>query len=591
MSTNLDQAAVKNANIPFSDKNTDRTVLLIVLFVISTTLLLLTHDRNIMGSWGNFGVLLSNKISESIIVSLFLSNVLFAYLWKAQNWAKILVSAASLLFILPFASRQDPSLLDLGIQIMIFAALSLGLNIVVGLAGLLDLGYIAFFAVGAYVWGIVASPRVAEILHYFGENPAASGPATFAIGLILTVAGFMLLKVFQKRAEQLGGILGAAGFSVIALSVFCGLTVFFTKSMPSMASIVLLSLFVFSPLIIMFYHESIGKKVKSSLVIFRNTIASIVLVFGVIFIARGVLIMSSGFSDGLVATQGVDANFFWLFIPISIAAAALVGVLIGLPVLKLKGDYLAIITLALGEVIRILANNLDLYTAGSQGVTPIKTAYVPWFDSIGRSLGFTNDQLPLLFLYFLIIGLIVLIIIANIRLDKSRIGRAWIAIRDDEVAAQAMGVPLMKTKLIAFAAGASFAGVMGMIFAAKQTFVSPESFILHQSIAVLSMVILGGMGSIPGVMLGAAVITLLNLRLLPGIGEVTASVPWIPSAFDPSQYQRFIFGSILVAMMLWRPDGLLPNRRHILEQTSKEDNNDGGPTPPVDVVHASGERR
>lgn len=573
----------------------DRTIWLLVIFVISTALLLATHNRDLLQSLGSFGQLLSNKIAEAIIVSFFLSNVLFAYLWRAAPWAKILVGAGSLLFVLPYASREDPSLLDLGIQIMIFAALSLGLNIVVGLAGLLDLGYVAFFAVGAYVWGIVASPRLAEILHYFGENPAASGLLTFGIGLVLSVAGFGLLKVFAQMKNKLGGIYGALGINALALLAFYLLSMVIAGNAPSWGVMLILALISFAPLVNMLLRQSRGQKIASEVAIFRNVIASIVMVLGLVLLVRAIFILSSGFSSQLAS--GVDPNFFWLFIPLSVAAAALVGVLIGLPVLKLKGDYLAIITLALGEVIRVLANNLDLYTAGSQGLTPIKTASVPLFDSLAKQLGFANDQLPLLFLYFLVIGIIVLIILANVRLDKSRIGRAWIAIRDDEVAAQAMGVPLMQTKLIAFAAGASFAGVMGMIFAAKQTYVSPESFILNQSIAILSMVILGGMGSIPGVMLGATVITLLNLRLLPGIGEVAANIPQIPRQADPSQYQRFIFGLILVAMMLTRPEGLLPNKRRGQELHDEllhkhpDDTDDGGPTPPKSVSHSDGDQR
>ncbi|WP_104990637.1 branched-chain amino acid ABC transporter permease [Deinococcus sp. NW-56] len=501
----------------------DRTGLLLLIFLVTSALLLVSHNRDLLGTLGSLGTLLQNPIVEAIVVSLFLANVLFAYLWRAAPWAKALVGLGSLLLILPWAGQEDTSLLDLSIQIMIFAALALGLNIVVGLAGLLDLGYVAFFAVGAYTWGIFASPRFAEILRYYGENPGATNAGTLALGLFLTAVTAASMVAINRHHRRVP---------------------------PTRAS-----------------SWSFG-------------LASLGLVAGLILTARALLVLNAFRAEGLAT--GIDPNFFWLFLALSILAAAIVGVLIGLPVLRLKGDYLAIITLGLGEVIRVLANNLDLYSAGSQGITPIKSASVGWFDTLAARLGFAEDQYGLLFLYALSLLMVALILIVNVRLDRSRIGRAWIAIRDDEVAAQAMGVPLVQTKLIAFATGASFAGVMGMIFAAKQTFVSPESFNLFQSIGVLSMVILGGMGSFPGVILGAAVVTLLNLRILPGLGEATAGLSWIPQQANPGQLQRLIFGAILVAMMLLRPEGLLPSRRRTLElhhEDNQEDDSAKGTGP------------
>ncbi|MEF2277529.1 branched-chain amino acid ABC transporter permease [Deinococcus sp. YIM 134068] len=484
----------------------DRTFLLVLLFLLTSALLLVSHNPDGLERLGGLGDTLRNPIVEAVIVSLFLANVLFAYLWRAAPWAKALVGLGSLLLVLPWAGQQDTSLLDLSIQIMIFAALALGLNIVVGLAGLLDLGYVAFFAVGAYVWGIFASPRFAEILRYYGENPGGTNAATLAFGLFLTAVTAASMVYIRRRGA---------------------------RTAPTRAS-----------------TWSFG-------------LASFGLVAGILLVGRALLVLNASRAAGLA--NGIDPNFFWLFLALSVFAAAVVGVLIGLPVLRLKGDYLAIITLGLGEVIRVLANNLDLYSAGSQGITPIRSASVPWFDRAAGALGFQPDQYYLLFLYVLVLVLVALILLVNVRLDRSRIGRAWIAIRDDEIAAQAMGVPLVQTKLIAFATGASFAGVMGMVFAAKQTFVSPESFNIFQSIGVLSMVILGGMGSFPGVILGATVVTLLNLRILPGLGEATANVPWIPQQVNPGQLQRLVFGIILVAIMLLRPEGLLPNRRRVLE--------------------------
>ncbi|CAM3376247.1 branched-chain amino acid ABC transporter permease [Deinococcus saxicola] len=493
----------------------DRTIWLVLFFVVTSILLLVSHETDIMKNLGPLGDVLRNKVVEALVVSLFLANVLFAYLWKAANWAKLLVGIGSLLFVLPLAGQADTSLLDLSIQIMIFAALALGLNIVVGLAGLLDLGYVAFFAVGAYTWSIFASPRFSEVLKYYGANAGSTGSGTLAIGLVLTaVAAGSMLYIRGLHTRTAPTRLSNLSFLLAGFGLFAGITL----------------------------------------------------------VGRSVLVLFSGSAEAVA--NGINPGFFWLFLALSVMTAALVGVLIGLPVLKLKGDYLAIITLGLGEVIRVLANNLGLYTAGSQGITPIGSASVPWFNSLAGALGFRPEQYYLLFLYVLVLIVIAVILLVNVRLDNSRIGRAWIAIRDDEIAAQAMGVPLMQTKLIAFATGASFAGVMGMIFAAKQTFISPESFNLLQSITVLSMVVLGGMGSFSGVILGAAVVTLLNLRILPGLGEASANVSWIPQEVNPANFNRFIFGSILVAMMLLRPEGLLPNARRTRELHHEDDQED-----------------
>ena len=187
--------------------------------------------------------------------------------------------------------------------------------------------------------------------------------------------------------------------------------------------------------------------------------------------------------------------------------AALTGVLLGLPVLRLRGDYLAIVTLGFGEVIRVLANNLDKpinFTNGPKGITPIGRPPVPFGAPLRGGLLLPRAA---------IVGVVILV---NRRLEDSHIGRAWEAMREDELAAQAMGVPLVRAKLLAFACGASFAGVMGVVFSAKQVFINPESFTFLESIGVLAMVILGGMGSIPGAVLGATVVTVLNLQVLKG---------------------------------------------------------------------------
>ena len=499
----------------------DRSAVLIIIAVSTSALLLLSQERTWLAALpGAVGGFLQNPLISSLVLTLFLANLLFAYRWNAQLWAKLLVGTLSLLLILPWAGRDNTSVLDLAIQIGIFAALALGLNIVVGLAGLLDLGYIAFFAVGAYTWGIFGSGQIGKVLTYFQTNGGGAGGTTLIIGLALTIATALSMRAINRVP---------------------------------------------------------GKRTHLSAWAFF--LAALGLVIGVILTARGAVILASPAAGAL--SGGVNPNFFWLFLILAVAAAASVGVLIGLPVLKLKGDYLAIITLGLGEVIRVLANNLGTYSNGSQGITPVGSASVPWSDAIAGALGFSPAQYNLFFLYFLVLVIIAVIILVNIRLDRSRIGRAWIAIREDEIAAQAMGVPLVQTKLIAFATGASFAGVMGVIFAAKQTFISPESFILTQSISVLSMVVLGGLGSIPGVILGAAVVTILNISLLPSLGEASASLN-IPPQINPAQLQRLVFGSILVAMMLFRPEGLLPSLRQ--RRMMHEDDDASGNATPQDSI-------
>jgi len=267
--------------------------------------------------------------------------------------------------------------------------------------------------------------------------------------------------------------------------------------------------------------------------------------------------------------EPLHGSWFWLFLAIGLAVGALFGVLLGLPVLRLRGDYLAIVTLGLGEVIRVLATNLDRpinITNGSQGIKDVGRPPL-FIEPIFQSLGITISRVQeyQLYFYFLVLIILGLTVFVVYRLNNSRIGRAWTAIREDETAAIAMGIPLVRMKLLAFAVGASFAGVMGVIFSALQTFINPPTFDLLRSIGILSMVILGGMGSIPGAMLGAVIVTLLDLQLLPRIASELAAlqrrgVP-IPAWFDPAQYQRLLFGLLLIIMMIFRPEGLLPEDR------------------------------
>jgi branched-chain amino acid transport system permease protein len=394
----------------------------------------------------------------------FLAGLLLIFYLPHRPLVKYSVAAITLLVLVPFLGIQSPFLLEIGFQVCVFATLAIGLNIVVGFAGLLDLGYIAFYAVGAYLWA------------FFGS-------------------------------QQLWNMDKVAGTAAIQ------------PDFP------------------------------------------------------------------------LPATLFWAFIIIGTIVAALTGILLGTPVLRLRGDYLAIVTLGFGEVIRVLVNNLDKpvnLTNGPQGITPIQRPPLPPFlrdhellaslsEIAGRPLG-AGDMYGFFF-YLLALAVLVLTVIVAQRLDDSKLGRAWTAIREDEVAAIAMGIPLVRSKLAAFAIGASFAGAMGVVFAANRTFVSPETFSLTASISVLVMVILGGLGSVPGVIVGAAVVTLLNIdwlqslslalsRLRQGSGEIPIfGIPWaeLPTQLDPARYQRLAFGLILIIMMIFRPEGIIPSRRRQLE--------------------------
>lgn len=387
------------------------------------------------------------------------TSFLSLYYLKTDNRFKLIIGTLLALVIIPIVGVRNIFYLEIIFQVSVFAALALGLNIIVGFAGLLTLGYVAFYAVGAYLWGFFGSQQYYVMPFAPGSQPA---------------------------------------------------------NLP--------------------------------------------------FLLPG------------------DA--FYLFLMLAIIAAALTGLLIGLPVMRLRGDYLAIVTLGFGEVIRVLANNLDKpvnLTNGPQGITPIQRPTLPDFalnsfnQIFGGVVGRPVDQSSLYNVMFYIMALAVIIIIIMVtrNLEDSKIGRAWAAIREDETAAVAMGIPIVKMKLMAFAIGASFAGAMGALVAASRTFVSPESFSFMQSIGVLAMVILGGLGSIPGVILGAATVVILNLQILQGLSlylsqlrQSDAVIPIINFAWrdlsaqlDPAKYQRLLFGTILVLMMIFRPTGLIPAAR------------------------------
>ncbi len=315
---------------------------------------------------------------------------------------------------------------------LLYVMLALGLNIVVGFAGLLDLGYIAFYAVGAYVYGLLASPHLTDNF---------------------------------------------------------------------------------------------------------ETIAAL-------------------FPDGLHLS-------IWLMIPLGALTAALFGVLLGAPTLRLRGDYLAIVTLGFGEIIRLFLNNLNApvnITNGPQGINMIEPVQIAGVR-FSRTVDLFGIEVPALHLYYyLFLALTLLIIVVCMRLQNSRIGRAWTAIRDDEIAAKSMGINTRNMKLLAFALGASFGGVAGAMFSAFQGFVSPESFGLMESIIVLCMVVLGGMGHIPGVILGAL--------LLAGFPEMLRQVVTPVQEFlfgivlvDAEILRSLIYGLTMVLVMLYRPNGLWPQRK------------------------------
>ncbi len=252
---------------------------------------------------------------------------------------------------------------------------------------------------------------------------------------------------------------------------------------------------------------------------------------------------------------------FWVILPMGAGLACLFGVLLGAPTLKLRGDYLAIVTLGFGEIIRIFLNNLNApvnVTNGPQGINIIDPFRIDGFSFAKAQniagVPFSGPQKYYYVLLLLTIGVIVI----NLRLQNSRLGRAWEAIREDEVAAKAMGINTRNVKLLAFAMGASFGGIAGGIFSATQEFVSPESFGLFESIIVLAMVVLGGMGNIPGVILGAILLTLLP-EVLRSTMEPLQNALFGRVLLDAETVRLLVFGIALVAIMLYRPAGLWPS--------------------------------
>jgi len=314
-------------------------------------------------------------------------------------------------------------------------------------------------------------------------------------------------------------------------------------------------------------------------------VLDLVLLYAMLALGLNIVVGYAGLLDlGFVAFFAVGAYLyalcasphfglhlpFWLLLPAAALLAAAFGMLLGAPTLRLRGDYLAIVTLGFGEIIRIFLNNLNApvnLTNGPQGITMIRPIEIAGV-SLARPLEIAGLTLPSLYLYYyLFLALAALALVISARLEGSRIGRAWIAIREDEVAARACGVNTRDLKLLAFALGASFGGVAGALYASFQGFVSPESFGLTESIMILCMVVLGGMGHVRGVVIGAAILVALPeaLRYTGPLQRVLFGSVYI----EPSDLRLLLFGLALVLVARWRPAGLWPSpvrRRELAER-------------------------
>jgi branched-chain amino acid transport system permease protein len=257
--------------------------------------------------------------------------------------------------------------------------------------------------------------------------------------------------------------------------------------------------------------------------------------------------------------HGLHLGFWWILL-IAGPIAALFGVLLGAPTLKLRGDYLAIVTLGFGEIIRIFMNNLDRpinITNGPKGINAIDPVVFFGIDFSKAQNLFGIKISPGVMYYYLIVALTLVVIFVSLRLQHSRIGRAWVAIREDETAAKAMGINTRNVKLMAFGMGAAFGGVSGVVFGAFQAFVSPESFVLWESIYVLAIVVLGGMGHIPGVILGGILLVGFQ-ELLRELAVPVQKMMFGEVLIDAEVLRQLLFGLALVGVMLYRPAGLWP---------------------------------
>lgn len=312
------------------------------------------------------------------------------------------------------------------------------------------------------------------------------------------------------------------------------------------------------------YRNSIGSALMIFAIAFpflfstyQTNIMTTALMYVVLGLGLNIVVGLAGLLDlGYVAFYAVGAytyallhhNFglgFWVALPIGGLLAALFGIILGIPVLRLRGDYLAIVTLGFGEIIRLILENWGSFSEGPSGVSNIAR---PGLFGVELSL-----TMAINYIYYIMILFVIITVFFVNRLQDSRLGRAWIALREDEIACQSMGIDKMKTKLVAFSLGAFWAGIIGVVFAAKTTFINPASFTFLESAIILSIVVLGGMGSIIGVIIGALVLILMPeyLRAL-------------------SEYRMLAFGAILVCMMIFRPQGIISTVRRTYKYTPQD---------------------
>ena len=350
---------------------------------------------------------------------------------KNQKIIVFLLAAVGLLILPMFLQSFGNAWVRIADMALLYVLLALGLNIVVGYAGLLDLGYVAFFAIGAYSYGLLNSP------HLIDSFPAIA--AMFPAGL----------------------------------------------------------------------HTPI-----------------------------------------------------WVVLPLAAGLAGFFGILLGAPTLRLRGDYLAIVTLGFGEIIRVFLNNLDHpvnVTNGPKGISQIDS--LSFFGvSLGRKISVAGFEVASVSLYYyLFLTLVVVSVIICHRLELSRVGRAWMAVREDEIAAKAMGINTRNLKLMAFGMGATFGGVSGAMFASFQGFISPESFSLMESVMIVAMVVLGGVGYLPGVILGAILLSALPEVLRYVAGPLQAMTD---GRLDAAILRQMLIALAMITIMLLRPRGLWPSPEH-----------------------------
>ena len=358
--------------------------------------------------------------------------------------------------VLPYMHDEAGDFMNIATLILAYSVMALGLNIIVGYAGLLDLGYVAFFALGAMMAGWFMSD--------FYANAGSGG--------------------------------------------------------------------------------------------------------------EGVHFLVADFTENLF---GIHLNFL-IVVLIAIVVCTIAGMIIGLPTLRLRGDYIAIVTLAFGEIIgRIVANGDQLkyadapliggaltdifgqgavFSGGREGIGPIDKIWFPWSDEPFEALNLRPW-------YLVALVMVLLVLFVNYRLRDSRLGRAWIALREDEVAAASMGVPLVKTKLLAYGTGAAFGGMAGVFLASRLSVVNADQFQFFFSIFILAMIILGGLGSIEGVLIGAGVLVYINFKFIPDLNDKPRE--WFNLDLDLSELSSAIYGFLLVIMMVLRPQGLIPERRRKME--------------------------